>query len=1619
MSNWTLEYVRGLRDAGDARKSEAAVSTRDETYHPQVALLSSFRLDLGLYTGPGAETLREDSVPFSADGPAVMLKDGVRRRVLRTLHARDALRAALLANKKRPEDELQTLIEAALEGRVPALEAQPPEQLAATLQVVDWFGETELAQTLPAATTLRAMLERESLLGPMRALVGTHFQGRTTELAALRAYIDDNGARRPPLLIFGAGGMGKSALVAKFILDSVGRLPLAYLDCDRPGIVAMEPVTLLAEIVRQLALQFPELEAASGHLRARWLARISADNEVGTGGRTAVTLGRESMLEELKLLLDSLPIEGGRLLLVIDTFEEVQHYARAAVDEIFGLLDELKTLLPGLRTVLAGRNPVPGLVYEPLEIGPLDVESAQAILATLGVTPDSVVVGLGRNLRGNPLSLRLAAELWRSSDGTDLTDIAAIANQVDLQGILYGRILNHVHDEAIRSIAHPGLILRRITPDIIARILAEPCGLGPIDRQRAETLFSALREEMSLVVRDDEGEVEAVRHRADVRRIMLRPLRRAQHDTVLGIERAAIAYYSGIGGVVARAEEIYHRLSLGEPSEVIEKRWMPGIEESLRSAVGELEGDSRTFLAARLGIELYDVEIHDADQHTWELVVARQASVLLKLDKPLEAVALLRQRSARLPGSPLMWLHAQALRRGGFVLEARQVARIGLGDLLDAADWWTIKGKSAENDQIAEALMDWYCGPDLAEPPAIDDFARQEEWLSLQQCLRRHAGASFAGRRSEISVLDRYVRSRSTAALATRPPLFVAGIGGSGKSALVSRYLLDRGKGVPFAWLSAGDHGESLARGAVSIAGIGAVILQQLSSQFSLSQVNDFAQADAAPDSSFPAALLAALREIGPLRSGEKPLVIVIDDLEQLELQDRNATARLYELMFHLQAVVPRLRPVFISRSPPPDLRFDLLTVGALDAQSADEFLAAEQVEGEARAVIVRMSGGNPFTLRLIVDHYHNTGELPQLDDQEPSSQAALRAGLLHRVIRGVTDPLAARMLPGALIVRRFTARSMMEILARPCGVMLASEAEAQRLFNTLSDEVALFVRDGDTLAARLDLRRVFLQQLREEQPDLVHAIDRAAIGYYAQRDNIVDRAEELYHRLAASEKLTLVERRWRSGVEPLLSSAVDEIVGSSRVYLADKLGHDLEAVDWLSADQAAWEDYAAARAGFLAQMGRMDEALELLRRRSARQPRSRLFAIEGDVLLSIGQLREALAIVLDGLSGMPDNLELRELRKRCEEEMGASEAISDRDEQDPAELRLRRLAEDIVRHDDRAAILSALAETLATPLDMRIAWRGFNVENLASEREPHRVRLHQIVEHAEAQGILTQLLVAALRHAPQSPLLDLAERRAAHARQPVPRDRRSAGFSEELIFNRVLLRRFIAELSTGSGGGLWLVDGPPGSGKSSTTRIVRRFAEDRGISQQLTITSLHAGSILSPQAFARELFAIFDWRWEETENLERTSSRAMDHRYTQMIIDRLEHHVKVMSRGHVLIIGASSPRVRISVQLFDMIVRLSAMPGLAVILIGMMLTRPEPRNGRVYRESLDNFSREDIDAALYQFMRDHDLDGDSRLFTEQILAQAEGAERYNAEVSRLARTLLQSLILKSEDGDR
>jgi hypothetical protein len=677
----------------------------------------------------GLELLRNELIPANSrrfEG-RVMLRPEERRQALSELSTLELRKRALDANPEERTGALQQELEFYLIGQSKRNSQDSLTAFENTLQVATWLDG--VVEGVPPIPELSRQVAQRALMEPFEQIAGDAiFRGRKSELDELRSYIGvlppsqlllrirERAFRwlkptaMPALSVSGPGGVGKSALIARFLLEHTrlpaeARIPFAYLDFDRPTLNIAEPVTLVSEMLDQLDLQFPEIDQFA-KLRQRILGAPKEiwDDEDPRYGQTDDPT--RSIMTDMLGIMDA-HLGPRPFVVVLDTFEEVQYRGEQRAFPVWGLLNDLQKARPFLRVVVSGRAPVSTLELAgespaQLELGDLDTEAAVAFLHSRGVKDRSLADSVVKQVGGVPLSLKLAATVLREEEGINGKGISKFSGRSKfwsspsdevIQGHLYERILGRLHDPRLERLAHPGLVLRRVNPDVIFNVLNVPCQLSLETLSEAESLFDELRREVSLVTSDSlDG---SLIHRPDLRRTMLKLLVQKAPGQVEDIQRRAVEWYAGQQGWRPRAEEIYHRLQLGQQFISRSDVEHPEIRSSLQASMVEFPPSVQIRLAA-LGFQVAKDILQQATQEQVEQNQAAEIENLLpyghqSLDRARRQLESLNYRGRS------SWLYRSSARISaqlGKVVEA-------LGRIDEGLHWAVLEGNTLQILELA------------------------------------------------------------------------------------------------------------------------------------------------------------------------------------------------------------------------------------------------------------------------------------------------------------------------------------------------------------------------------------------------------------------------------------------------------------------------------------------------------------------------------------------------------------------------------------------------------------------------------------------------------------------------------------------------------------------------------------------------------------------------------------------------------------------------------------------------------------------------------------------------------------------------------------------------------
>jgi hypothetical protein len=504
-----------------------------------------------------------------AEGDRWLMRGSVRRKVIDDLATSGELSNAIAWRKTLPLDDPAEDLLAALAGSGRYAESAVRKTIDADAGrdslnriavALDRAGE--VAPAYGAMESVRSALGRLDARDRAEVMLSRGFFGRVSETEQIAAWLSDPLTSPPVRALFVSGlpGIGKSTLVDEAARRASAASPswiVVRLDFDRGALDVQDLVGLTMEIARQVSIAVGD---QAEQLRRAQLAAAgmgpSADPDVK--GEL-----REHVPDELAITLGAVVRSAGRpILLILDTLEILRGRGETHPGRLFDCLDALcqRGLTP-LAVVAAGRgnalDSALDRVGSRIDLGGLDPADADAMLTTLGVAPTSFA-GIRELAEGNPLVLRLAALAVREA-GPQALARARGRGEV-AAAYLYRFVLSRIGDPTLRYLAEPGLVVRRINPDVIAEVLAPQLKLGRLDATRAVQVFDALATHHWLV-EPDPTTPGWVRHRSDIRTELLRLLYGGRAKAKAArIDLAAAKWFERRDEPFAPVEAAYHRL---------------------------------------------------------------------------------------------------------------------------------------------------------------------------------------------------------------------------------------------------------------------------------------------------------------------------------------------------------------------------------------------------------------------------------------------------------------------------------------------------------------------------------------------------------------------------------------------------------------------------------------------------------------------------------------------------------------------------------------------------------------------------------------------------------------------------------------------------------------------------------------------------------------------------------------------------------------------------------------------------------------------------------------------------------------------------------------------------
>ena len=679
----------------------------------------------------------------SDGGDAFRLPTELRKRALEGFGA-GLMRNAIDAVPEEDRTPVEQMLCTMLHGRRVAVDRRDRQQLTA-LRVAT--GCAVAAGVDPGIT--EAELDSEvQRLDLMLALGGPdlhRFVGRERDLQALCKLWREHAEG---VAIEGPGGMGKSLLVSRFVSDLLEGDPLErpmavfHLDFDRRdlqgGGSSSSLDALTSELIRQAGRWLPREEAealadlgpssAAFELESFSFSR-SSRNFAGRGG---LVTGLADCFHRLSDRHGPDP----RILLIFDSMEQIlgfddeAEHAIAHIARMFGRGRVEAFVVCVSRSFSRARESLRWIGRKPISLTQFSSDEARSYLVgeagRAGIELDDriidrVIATVGRS----PLALRLAVSLMeKEGDAFDpKLWVKALRDDPErIQASLYDRILKRIRDKDLVKVARPGLLVRRLTPDVIEQVLAEPCDLRRSPNLASDLMHKAQLEGQLFTVNPDDRDPDALWHRSDVRALMLPDLDSTIEEGVANdINRRAVAYYAVSDDLTSRTEELYHRLRLGQSADELDPRWTEAAGLRLRAVLEELPPQSRAYVRRRLGSAsltgVRDAGAGMGANRELREVVRRELQALADRADPMATLA--RFGADRMRGE-LADLYAEALLSSGKLdqlLEgAAQLSASGDAPQSVLAAVSNIAGSVLEGlGRLGEAFDCWQSAVDLAK----------------------------------------------------------------------------------------------------------------------------------------------------------------------------------------------------------------------------------------------------------------------------------------------------------------------------------------------------------------------------------------------------------------------------------------------------------------------------------------------------------------------------------------------------------------------------------------------------------------------------------------------------------------------------------------------------------------------------------------------------------------------------------------------------------------------------------------------------------------------------------------------------------------------------------------
>lgn len=482
----------------------------------------------------------------------------------------------------------------------------------------------------------------------------------------------------------------------------------------------------------------------------------------------------------------------------------------------------------------------------------------------------------------------------------------------------------------------------------------------------------------------------------------------------------------------------------------------------------------------------------------------------------------------------------------------------------------------------------------------------------FESSLRVALPTDLYGREVELDQLHHYVlREREISDFNQDKPVYLTGLGGAGKSALLAAFARDLlSEKVPVIWFD-------FDRAAFEQADNDRMTLEfsrqlgffwpQLSK--ALARFREQAQEvmggqysdDYASNAYSTSSVWSIWRqEMASYLPINKPIALVLDTFEEVLLRGANAHRSVRTWLDNVQqeGQLFGLRPILSGRVPPNDYRrwnIEPMALGDLKPGPAYAMLQRllqdaniEVEEGLCRRMLAEW-GASPLFIRLLAQYLNEEGSVQEATELLENQTFK---GVPHTLVRGFTyrrildrlrtDDADLRDLAYmGLILRRVNAELIRNVLAKPCKLPVLDHRRADDLFETLARQVWLVEETERTgvVRHRGDLRQVMLGIMPQDDLAIAYDVHCQALKYYEEgSDPYLSQDEQDlesdYHRLFIPEMKLGSLRTSPSRLVPSLGEELETVPVEWRAWLKRQMKYKLHEHEFNTLSNEARLEY-------------------------------------------------------------------------------------------------------------------------------------------------------------------------------------------------------------------------------------------------------------------------------------------------------------------------------------------------------------------------------------------------------------------------------------------------------------